>query len=195
MKRKTALKLAVYRRPLPGSKWIFLGSLLMLVWAVWEFNTRSDAMDGMTQAYFKLVRTFEIGWKDALRVILETPRARKDVLNLFWLALIALFAVVSTIAGRKWTAGFFLIPACAAVFLFHTSESALMQAFNPFEVMKVLSCAGVGAGSVMNIASALSRRAAEKKRLERMRKRKKKLTHGTEKTLIPEQTVPRRPRR
>ena len=183
MNRKADLDRAVYRRPLPGSKWVFLGSLLMFVWAVWEFVTRANAVDGVTRAYFELVRRFEISLRDALSVLWETPKARKSIVNLACLGAIAVFAAAGMIWGRKWRSGFFLIPACAAVFLFHTMENPWLQAINPFELMKTAACAGIWAGSGINIASALARRAAERKRLARPRRR---LSHGTEKTLIPE---------
>lgn len=192
MNRNRALDRAVYRRPLPGSRWIFLGSLIMLVWAAGEFVTRADAVDGVTQAYFALVRRFEIRLWDALSVLWETPDARKSILNLLALVLIGVFAVASMIWGRRWRSGFVLIPACVCVFLFHTSESTLLQALNPFELMKTASCAAIWAGSGMNIASALTRRAAEKKRLAKPRRT---LSHGTEKTLIPERVTPRNGKR
>ena len=183
MNRKTDLDRAVYRRPLPGSKWVFLGSLLMFVWAVWEFVTCANAVDGVTQAYFELVRRFEISWKEAFTVLWETPKARKSMVNLACLGAIAVFAAAGMLFGRRWKSGFFLIPACGFVFLFHTMENPWLQAINPFELMKTAACAGIWAGSGMNIFAALTRRAAEKKRLEEPRRR---LSHGTEKTLIPE---------
>ena len=186
MNRKAYLKHAVYRNPLPGRHWIYLGALVMLVWAVWEGVLRWDAMDGMSKAYVELVRRTGTPVSEAIKIIWQTPDARKDWLNLVYLTLIALFSLASLLCARRWKPGFLMIPTCIAVFLFHTSHVFLVQALNLFEVFKAGACGMIALGSTVNIISAERRMVVARKKLAEEKRRTAKLSHGTSRTLIPE---------
>lgn len=185
MTRKAYLKRAVYCQPLAGRRWMAWGGLVMLIWALWEGMLRFDAMDGMTQAYFQLARSQGTPLMEALKIIWETPQARKDWLNIVYLALIAGLALATLALHRRWKPGFVLIPACVAVFLFHTGHSPLMQLMNLFEGLKAVACGMIAFGAGANIVCALSRLKQAQKRLAEEKKKSVRLAHGTSKTLIP----------
>ena len=163
-----------------------LGALVMMVWAGWECVLRYDAMDGMTKAYMNLVKNNNIPLKEALKTIWETPEARKDWMNLIILAGIAVFALIPFFMSRYWKPGFLVIPACAAIMLYHTSDLVIIRALNLFETVKFASAGAIIFGESLNIHSALHRRRKYKKRLSASRKARRIPAHGTTKTLIPE---------
>lgn len=190
MNRKTALKRAVYKTPLPGRSFIMWGAIIMLVWAAWECVLRVDAMDGMTKAYFTLAREGEISVGRAIQIIWETPQARKDWLNPVYLCSIALLALCSLIFHRRWTPGFAIIPLCVCAAMYTTSDVALVRALNLFETAKIASTAAVALGEGANIACALKRRANASRRLKQAQARPLP-THGTRRTLVPPRKRPR----
>ena len=74
-----------------------------------------EAVDGVTKAYFGLVREGDITLRRALENLWNTPEARSDLLSFVYLALTAVFSVVCLFLRKKWKAGFAIIPLCALV--------------------------------------------------------------------------------
>ena len=186
MKNTKALKNYIYSRPLAGGKLILLGALVMMVWAGWECVLRFDAMDGMTKAYMNLVKNNDIPLKEALQTIWETPEARQDWTNLFVLSGIAVFALFPFFMSRYWKPGFLIIPACAAIMLYHTSDLVIIRTLNLFEAVKFASAGAVILGEGLNIHSALLRKRRYKKQLSQRKHTRRIPAHGSAKTLIPE---------
>ena len=189
MKKNRALRAAIYRTPLPGGKLILLGALVMLIWAVWECAVRIDAMDGMTRAYFNLVKDGKLSLPDAFSNIWNTPKARQDWLNPAYLCLIALFSVIAVFLHNKWKTAFLFVPACVLILFYKPTDSLILSAFNLFEVIKFAAAGAVAVGNGMNVYAALHRRRMYIKRLkERERRRKlEACKHGRNpKTLIPQ---------
>lgn len=191
MKKNKALKEYIYRKPLLGGKLVLLGALAMLIWAGWECVVRYDAMDGMTKAYINLAKNNSIPLREAVETIWNTPEARQDWLNLIVLGAVSVFALFTFFFSRYWKIGFLVIPVCALVMLFHTSDSVLLRTLNLFETVKFASAGAVMAGEAMNIYSALVRKRQYKKRLAAKKKSARPLpAHGKRKTLIPERRHP-----
>lgn len=191
MKQKKALREYIYRKPLIGGKLVFLGALVMFIWSGWECILRYDAMDGMTKAYINLVKTYNIPVREAIQNIWNTPEAREDWLNILILGSIAVFALVSFFLSRFWKPGFLVIPVCAAIMFYHTSESMIVRTLNLFEGIKFVSALAVMSGESMNIYSALQRKRRFLKELKAGKKAPRRLpAHGTSKTLISERKKP-----
>jgi len=186
MNKRKAIRRAIYITPLPGGRLIFLAAFIMLVWAVWECSVRIDAMDGMTEAYIRLVKQNSIPLKEAVKTIWETPEARKDWLNPLYLALIALFSVFCMIFRRKWYALFPFLPACVAIVFYQTSDSVVLNLFNLFETVKFASAAGLVFGGGLNAYAAYLRRRMYLKRLaERRRLAKERALHAKKQKRLP----------
>lgn len=187
MKQRKALREFIYRKPLAGGKLVLLGALIMFIWSGWECILRYDAMDGMTKAYMNLVKNNNIPIQEAIRTIWDTPEARQDWLNIITLAAIAVFALFSFFFSRFWKPGFIVIPACAIIMLYHTSDSLLVRTLNLFEGIKYVSAGAVIFGESLNIYSAFQRKRKFRKALKAGKKAPRRLpAHGTSKTLIPE---------
>jgi len=187
MKNKKALREFIYRKPLAGGKLVLLGALIMFIWSGWECILRYDAMDGMTKAYMNLVKNHNIPIREAIQTIWDTPEARQDWINIIVLAAIAVFALFSFFSSRFWKPGFLVIPVCASILFYHTSDSMLVRTLNLFETIKYVSVGAVMFGEGLNIYSALQRKRKFKKQLAAGRKTARRMpAHGTSKTLIPE---------
>ena len=191
MKNKKALREFIYRKPLAGGKLVLLGALVMFIWAGWECILRYDAMDGMTKAYMNLVKTHNIPIREAIETIWNTPEARQDWINIIVLAAIAVFALFAFFLSRFWKPGFLVIPMCAMILFYHTSESLLVRTLNLFEAIK-LACAGaIICGEGMNIFSALQRKWKYKKQLTAGKKSARRLSsRGTVTALMPGHNQP-----
>ena len=182
---KKALKNYVYRRPLTGSKLIFLGALAMMIWSVWECVIRVDSFDsifGVTVRFMKekgLLREY-------IEELLHDPASRMELINPLILAAISLFALIVFFSSRFWKQGFLAIPVCAAIMFFHTSDNMIVRTLNLFETIKFASAGAVIAGESMNIASALTRKRQYRKQITARKKERRLPSHGTRKTLIPE---------
>ncbi len=191
MKQKKALREYIYRKPLTGGKLVLLGALVMFIWAGWECILRYDAMDGMTKAYMNLVKTHNIPVREAIQNIWDTPEAREDWLNIIILGAIAVFALFSFFFSRFWKPGFVIIPVCAMVMFYHTSDSLIVRTLNLFEGIKFVSAGAVIFGESLNIYSAFQRKRKFRKQLKVGKKAQRRLpAHGTSKTLIPERKKP-----
>lgn len=187
MKQRNALREYIYRKPLMGAKLVLLGALVMFIWAGWECILRYDAMDGMTKAYMNLVKTHNIPIREAIQNIWNTPEARADWMNIIILGAIAIFALFSFFFSRFWKPGFVIIPVCAMVMFYHTSDSLIVRTLNLFEGIKFVCAGAVILGEGMNIYSALLRKRKYKKQLKAGKAAKRRLpAHGTSRTLIPE---------
>lgn len=187
MKQRNALREYIYRKPLMGAKLVLLGALVMFIWAGWECILRYDAMDGMTKAYMNLVKTHNIPIREAIQNIWNTPEARADWMNIIILGAIAIFALFSFFFSRFWKPGFVIIPVCAMVMFYHTSDSLIVRTLNLFEGIKFVCAGAVILGEGMNIYSALLRKRKYKKQLKAGKAAKRRLpVHGTSRTLIPE---------
>ena len=182
---KKALKNYVYRRPLTGSKLVFLGALAMMIWSVWECVIRVDSFDsifGVTVRFMKekgLLREY-------IEELLHDPASRMELINPVILAAISLFALIVFFSSRFWKQGFLAIPVCAAIMFFHTSDNMIVRTLNLFETIKFASAGAVIAGESMNIASALTRKRQYRKQITARKKERRLPSHGTRKTLIPE---------
>lgn len=185
MKKNKALTNYIYRRPLIGSKLVFLGALAMMIWSVWECIVRVDSFDrifGVTVRFMK-----EQGLlKQYIQELLNDPGARMEILNPVILSGIALFALIVFFTSRYWKPAFLAIPLAALVMFFHTSENMIVRTFNLFETIKFASAGAIIGGEGLNIFSALTRRHKYYKQLKARRKTKSLPAHGTRKTLIPE---------
>lgn len=191
MKRKKALREYIYRKPLIGGKLVLLGALVMFIWSGWECILRYDAMDGMTKAYMNLVKTYNIPIREAIENIWNTPEAREDWLNIIILGAIAVFALFSFFFSRFWKPGFLVIPVCALIMFYHTSDSLIVRTLNLFEGIKFVSAGAVMAGEGLNIYSAIQRKRKFRKELKSRKAAPRRLpAHGTSKTLIPERKKP-----
>ncbi len=191
MKNKKALREFIYRKPLAGGKLILLGALVMFIWSGWECILRYDAMDGMTKAYMNLVKNYNIPIREAIKNIWDTPEARQDWINIIVLALIAVFALFSFFFSRFWKPAFLVIPVCAMILFYHTSESLIVRTLNLFESIKYVSAGAIIAGEGLNVYSALQRKRKFKKQLASGKRATRHLpAHGTSKTLIPERKHP-----
>ena len=186
---KKALKNYVYRRPLSGSKLVFLGALAMMIWSVWECVIRVDSFDsifGVTVRFMK-----EKGLlKEYIEQLLNDPASRMELINPVILAAISVFALIVFFSSRYWKPGFFAIPVCAAIMFFHTSDNMIVRTLNLFETIKFASAGAVIAGESMNIASALTRKKQYRKQIDAHKKERRLPSHGTRKTLIPERRHP-----
>lgn len=186
---KKALKNYVYRRPLTGSKLVFLGALAMMIWSVWECVIRVDSFDsifGVTVRFMKekgLLREY-------IEELLHDPASRMELINPVILAAIFLFALIVFFSSRYWKPGFLAIPVCAAIMFFHTSDNMIVRTLNLFETIKFASAGAVIAGESMNIASALTRKRQYRKQITARKKERRLPSHGTRKTLIPERRHP-----
>ena len=191
MKQKKALREYIYRKPLIGGKLVFLGALVMFIWSGWECILRYDAMDGMTKAYMNLVKTHNIPIREAIQNILDTPEARADLMNIIVLGAIAVFALFAFFFSRFWKPGFLVIPVCALIMFYHTSDSLIVRTLNLFESIKFVSAGAVIAGESLSICSALQRKRKFRKQLKAGKSAPRRLpAHGTSKTLIPERKKP-----
>lgn len=191
MKQRNALREYIYRKPLMGAKLVLLGTLVMFIWSGWECILRYDAIDGMTKAYMNLVKTHNIPIREAISNIWDTPEAREDLMNIIVLGAIAVFALFSFFFSRFWKPGFVIIPVCAMVMFYHTSDSLIVRTLNLFESIKYVSAGAVILGEGMNIYSALLRKRKFKKQLKAGKAAVRRLpAHGTSKTLIPERKKP-----
>ncbi len=186
---KKALKNYVYRRPLTGSKLVFLGALAMMIWSVWECVIRVDSFDsifGVTVRFMKekgLLREY-------IEELLHDPASRMELINPVILAAISLFALIVFFSSRFWKPGFLAIPVCVAIMFFHTSDNMIVRTLNLFETIKFASAGAVIAGESMNIVSALTRKRQYRKQITARKKERRLPSHGTRKTLIPERRHP-----
>lgn len=186
---KKALKNYVYRRPLTGSKLVFLGALAMMIWSVWECVIRVDSFDsifGVTVRFMKekgLLREY-------IEELLHDPASRMELINPVILAAISLFALIVFFSSRFWKPGFLAIPVCAAIMFFHTTGNMIFRTLNLFETIKFASAGAVIAGESMNIVSALTRKRQYRKQITARKKERHLSSHVTRKTLIPERRHP-----
>lgn len=137
---------------------ILFGALIMLAWTLWEGAVRYEAVDGVTKAYFGLVREGDITLRRALENLWNTPEARSDLLSFVYLALTAAFSVVCLFLRKKWKAGFAIIPLCALVLAYRPATNPILRALNLFELIKDVSAVSVALGAAVNIVSAFPRR-------------------------------------
>ena len=137
---------------------ILFGALVMLAWTLWEGAVRYEAVDGVTKAYFGLVREGDITLRRALENLWNTLEARSDLLSFVYLALTAVFSVVCLFLRKKWKAGFAIIPLCALVLAYRPATNPILRALNLFELIKDVSAVSVALGAAVNIVSAFPRR-------------------------------------
>lgn len=137
---------------------ILFGALVMLAWTLWEGAVRYEAVDGVTKAYFGLVREGDITLRRALENLWNTPEARQDLLSFVYLALTAVFAIVCLCLRKRWRAGFAILPLCALVLTYRPATNPLLRALNLFELIKDVSAVSVALGAAVNIVSAFPRR-------------------------------------
>lgn len=169
MAKKSALKRAVFKTPLPGWQFIFWGTLAMLAWAVWEFTVRWDAMDGMTKVFFGLVEDGTITLKNAMERIWDEPAARADWINLIYLAACALFAFFAHISKRKFAPCFIIIPGCVMIASYGIDGSAIASMLNLFNTIRCGAACAIALGASLNIIAYYKRRADYKRRLKQKR--------------------------
>ena len=92
-KQKNAIRRASF--VIKENRLILFGALVMLAWTLWEGAVRYEAVDGVTKAYFGLVREGDITLRRALENLWNTPEARSDLLSFVYLALTAVFSTRS----------------------------------------------------------------------------------------------------
>ncbi|MBQ3079660.1 MAG: hypothetical protein IJC48_06665 [Clostridia bacterium] len=192
MKKNLLVKRAIYYMPLPGGKLVLLGAFAMLIWAIWECAVRLDAMDGMTKAYFNLVRDGKVTLTEAIENILNTPEAKKDWINPIILSAIALFSIFTMLFHGKWKMTFLYIPVCVLIFFYQTSDNMLVRFMNLFEVIKYGACGAIAAGSLWNTGSALYRRREYFRRLKTRRDARRLQEGPRSRTMIPKKTSARK---
>lgn len=186
---KKALKNYIYRRPLIGSKLVFLGALAMMIWSVWECVIRIDSFDSIFGVTLRFMKEHNL-LKEYIEELLRNPESRMELLNPVILALIALFAFIVFLSSRYWKPGFLAIPLAGLIMFFHTSDNMIVRTLNLFETIKYASAASMIAGEGLNIFSALTRTHQYKKQLAARKKARSLPSHGTRKTLIPERRYP-----
>lgn len=191
-KRKKSLRVIIRENRL-----VLFGALAMLAWALWEGAVRLEAVDGITRAYFGLVKEGDIPLGRALENLWNTPEARHDLLSFVYLALIAVFSVFCLLLRKRWRAGLIMLPLCALVLTYQPATLPLLRALNLFELMKDASAIAVALGAATNIVSALAahrrRRRSKKRRaaIQTARKRTQKSLPAQQET----QSLPERPKK
>ncbi len=137
---------------------LLFGALAMLAWTLWEGAVRLEAVDGITKAYFALVKEGDITLGRALENLWNTPEARRDLLSFVYLALTAMFSVFCLLMRRHWKAGLAILPLCALVLSYRPATNPLLHALNLFELIKDVSVAAVALDAAANIVSPLLER-------------------------------------
>lgn len=201
MARKSALKRAIYRTPLPGWQFIFWGTLAMLAWAVWEFTVRWDAMDGMTKVFFGLVEDGTITLKNALERIWDEPKARADWINLIYLAACALFALIAHFVKRRFAPCFIIIPGCVMIAYYRIDGSAIASMLNLFTIIRCGAACLIALGASLNIITYYKRRAAYNRRIKQKRAerlsteaKRRRLLDSRASSLLPKRAIDRNDR-
>ncbi len=172
-KRKKSLRVVIRENRL-----VLFGALAMLAWTLWEGAVRLEAADGITQAYFALVKEGDITLGRALENLWHTPDARRDLLSFVYLALIAVFSVFCLLLRKRWRAGFVMLPLCALVLTYQPATIPLLRALNLFELIKDASAIAVALGAAANIGSAL----AVRRRQRRSKKRRAAIQSARKRT-------------
>lgn len=149
------------------NRFILFGALVMLAWTLWEGAVRLEAVDGFAKAYFTLVKEGDITLRRALENLWNTPEARRDLLSFVYLALTAVFSVVSLLLRKRWKASFAILPLCVLVLIYRPATNPLLRALNLFELIKDVSAVSVAIGAGVNLVAAIpSRRRLDKSKAE-----------------------------
>ena len=178
-----------------GSWLTLLGCLMLLIWAFGEFIIRYDAMDGIMEAYFRLVKKGEVGLWTALKNLWETEEARKDLLTMLLVALSGVCSALGILTSQ--TRG-----AAVPVLIF----AAALLAFNPYSTLlavilnysvRIAGCAVTIAGSVIKLVSIKTKKLEAGAKYDRLNAPKQEArvpvsSNDTAATLLPKRTVNRR---
>lgn len=154
--RKQYIRKSLRGKRYTGSWLVLLGWMTLLLWSLTEFAIRYDAMDGVLEAYFGLVRDGDITLHRALEKIWETKEAVKDLTVLVVLAVSALISVVSALFHDSHRFTVISLVFAMVICAYDPYDSWFAFLFNLSTVIRIAGCALVLAGSVLKITSVTS---------------------------------------
>ena len=189
-KRRAYVKKGLKRYRPMGAEMVLCGCLILLLWAMGDFITRWDAMDGLLKVYFGLVRDGTLTLQNALSRLWQEGEARKDLLTLGYLMLVALLSLIG-ICSHKSRTGYFTLALGLGAFCYDQHASFLARALNYTVLVKYAGCALTVTGSLLKTGLTLAKKSRlrlkydKKHPLPRPEERTPLSTVGKEKTLIP----------
>ena len=187
--RKAYARKKLKRKALPGSALVLCGALVLLVWALGDFLTRLDAMDGLLKVEFNRIQQGKATLDETLSEIWGEPEARKDLLTLIMLAFSCVLAAFGVITNRMRTGVFTLIGGII-VLVYDPTRSWILKLIDYNTFVRMGSCILLIAGSVIKIIYVYAAkrkyfRQYDKKHLPAGVDRVPIDSNGSSKTLIP----------
>ena len=187
--RKAYVRKKLKARTLPGSELVLCGALVLLIWALGDFLTRLDAMDGLLKVELNRVQQGKATLGDTVGDIWSEPEARKDFLTLIVLAFSCLLGIFGIVTHRMRT-GIATLAGGAIVLAYDPSRALILKLVNYNTYVRLAACVILIAGSIIKIIYVLAAKRKyyakyDKKHLPEVHERVPINSNGSSKTLIP----------
>jgi hypothetical protein len=187
--RKAYVRKKLKARTLPGSELVLCGALVLLIWALGDFLTRLDAMDGLLKVEFNRIQQGKATLGETVGDIWSEPEARRDFLTLIVLAFSCLLGIFGIVTHRMRT-GIATLVGGTIVLAYDPSRSLILKLVNYNTYVRLTACAILIVGSIIKIIYVLSAKRKyyakyDKKHLPEVRERVPINSNGSSKTLIP----------
>ncbi|MCR4620629.1 MAG: hypothetical protein K5663_00920 [Clostridiales bacterium] len=187
--RKAYVKQKLKSRNLAGSELILCGALVLLIWALGDFLTRFDAMDGLLKVELNRIRHGKSTLGETISEIWSEPEARRDLITLAMRAF-ACFVGIWGIITHKLRTGMVTLIGAVIVLVYDTNSSLILKLTNYNTYVKVLGCVLLTVGSLIKtiFVFVLKRKLFakyDKKHIGKPPERIPLDSNGSVKTLIP----------
>ncbi len=187
--RKAYVRKKLKAKTLPGSELVLCGALVLLIWALGDFLTRLDAMDGLLKVELNRIQQGRSTLSDTLSDIWSEPEARRDFLTLIVLAFSCLLGVFGIITYRMCT-GMATLVGGVIVLFYDPTRSLILKLVNYNTYVRFAACAILIAGSLIKIVYVIAKKRKyyaiyDNKHRPEAQERIPINSNGSSKTLIP----------
>ena len=160
---------------------VSLFAVCLLVYSFGELLLRYDAMDGLWQAYFKLVKEGDITLRRALENLWSVDEMRKDFMTLLLTAATALYSAFAALTGSRRFGTYFVLLVSIPLGLYS------------FEPIRAALCGGIFISELVKLISIYSYRHKFSEKYEVLLNKyseglSARCPHGSANTLIPVKT-------